>query len=387
MTARQDTAPAPGGAPVAPGPEGRTEGRAEGRAEGRTGRERQGRRRTAVLVALAAGAAALFVLTIATGSHRVPVTEVVRILFGGSGTDPRWTVIVEEVRLPRALTATAVGAALAVAGVQMQTLFRNALADPFSLGVSSGASMGVAAVVVGTGGVAGGFTGDLAGLGRVGVVLAASIGAGCVLALVLLLSRWVRSAVTLLVIGVMIGSAATAAVSVMLVYARPERAQQFVMWGLGSFSATTWPDLAVMLPVIGAGLLAALLTAKRLNALLLGEDYARTMGLNVRRSRDLALFGTSLLAGAATAFCGPIAFLGLAVPHLTRVALGTSDHRVLIPASMLAGAFLALACALLSQPPGTDSVLPLNAITSLFGAPVVVTFLIRSRRGVQGVAS
>ncbi len=294
---------------------------------------------------------------------------VVRILFGATADDPRWTVIVEEVRLPRALTATAVGAALAVAGVQMQTLFRNALADPFSLGLSSGASIGVAAVVVGTGGVAGSFTGNLAGLGRVGVVIAASLGAAAVLALVLLLSRWVKSAVTLLVIGVMIGSAATAVVGVMLVYARPERAQQFVMWGLGSFSATTWPDLQVMLPVIGAGLLAALLTAKRLNALLLGEDYARTMGLNVRRSRNLALVGTSLLAGAATAFCGPVAFLGLAVPHLTRVALGTSDHRALVPASMLAGAFLALACALLSQPPGTDSVLPLSAITSLFGAP------------------
>ncbi|WP_236238977.1 iron ABC transporter permease [Streptomyces sp. CC228A] len=351
------------------------------------GTPRPVRRRLVVVLALTAGTALLFVLAIATGSHPVPVAEVVRILFGHAAEDPRWTVIVEQVRLPRALTAAAVGAALAVAGVQMQTLFRNALADPFSLGVSSGASMGVAAVVVGTGGVAGSFTGDLAGLGRVGVVIAASLGAAAVLALVLLLSRWVRSAVTLLVVGVMIGSAATAVVGVMLVYARPERAQQFVMWGLGSFGATTWPDLHVMLPVVGAGLLTALLTAKRLNALLLGEDYARTMGLNVRRSRDLALFATSLLAGAATAFCGPIAFLGLAVPHLTRVALGTSDHRALIPASMLAGAFLALACALLSQPPGTDAVLPLNAITSLFGAPVVIAFLIRSRRGVQGVAS
>ena len=348
---------------------------------------RPGRRRLAVVLALAVGTFVLFVLTLATGSHPVPVADVVRILFGATADDPRWTVIVEEVRLPRALTATAVGAALAVAGVQMQTLFRNALADPFSLGLSSGASIGVAAVVVGTGGVAGSFTGNLAGLGRVGVVIAASLGAAAVLALVLLLSRWVKSAVTLLVIGVMIGSAATAVVGVMLVYARPERAQQFVMWGLGSFSATTWPDLQVMLPVIGAGLLAALLTAKRLNALLLGEDYARTMGLNVRRSRNLALVGTSLLAGAATAFCGPVAFLGLAVPHLTRVALGTSDHRALVPASMLAGAFLALACGLLSQPPGTDSVLPLSAITSLFGAPVVIAFLIRSRRGVQGVAS
>ncbi|WP_323375607.1 FecCD family ABC transporter permease [Streptomyces alkaliterrae] len=344
------------------------------------------RRRVAVVTVLAVGTAVLFVLTIAVGSHPVPLTDVVRVLAGSEAVDPRWEVIVHEVRLPRALTAAVVGAALAVAGAQMQTLFRNALADPFSLGVSSGASLGVAAVVVTAGGTAGGFTGDLAGLGRLGVVLAASLGAGAVLALVLVLSRWVRSAVTLLVIGVMIGSAATAVVSVLLVYAQPERAQQFVVWGLGSFSATTWPDLAVMLPVLGVGLVAALLSTKRLNALLLGEDYARTMGLNVRRSRDLALFGTSLLAGAATAFCGPVAFLGLAVPHLTRVALGTSDHRVLVPTCMLAGAFLALSCALLSQPPGTDAVLPLNAITSLFGAPVVIAFLVRSRRGLQGVA-
>ncbi|GAA2527088.1 iron ABC transporter permease [Streptomyces koyangensis] len=342
------------------------------------------RRRIAVLGGLGAGSLALFVLTVAFGSYPVPLGEVVRVLTGGTPDDPRWAVIVQQVRLPRAVTAVAVGAALAVAGAQMQTLFRNALADPFSLGLSSGASLGVAAVVVTTGGVGATFTASLAGLGRIGVVLAAALGSGTVLALVLLLSRWVRNAVTLLVIGVMIGSATTALVSVMLVYARPEAAQQFVMWGLGSFAATTWDDLAVMLPVIAAGLAAALLTTKGLNALLLGEEYARTMGLDVRRARDLALLGISLLAGAATAFCGPVAFLGLAVPHLVRVALGTSDHRVLIPGAMLGGAFLALACALLSQPPGTDAVLPLNAITSLFGAPVVIAFLVRSRRGVQG---
>lgn len=345
-----------------------------------------GRRRAVVLAGLAAATVALFVLTVSFGSYPVPLGQVLRVLLGAEGADPRWEVIVHEVRLPRALTATAVGASLAVAGAQMQTLFRNPLADPFSLGVSSGASLGVAAVVVATGGTVGGFAGSLAGMGRLGVVLAAALGAGAVLALVLLLSRWVRSAVTLLVIGVMIGSAVTAMVSVLLVYARPEQAQRFVIWGLGSFSGTTWPDLRVLLPVTGAGLAAALLSAKHLNALLLGENYARTMGLHVRRSRDLALLGISLLAGTATAFCGPVAFLGLAVPHLARVALGTSDHRVLLPGAALAGAALALLCAMISAPPGTDVSLPLNAVTSLFGAPVVIAFLLRSRRGLQGVS-
>ncbi|GAA0389236.1 iron ABC transporter permease [Streptomyces luteireticuli] len=341
------------------------------------------RRHLGVLAAFAVAALALFLLTIALGPSRVPLTDVVRVLTGRTAADPRWNAVVKEVRLPRAVTAAAVGAALSVAGVQMQTLFRNPLADPFSLGVSSGASLGVAAAVAGTGGAAGTFTGGLAGLGRTGVVAAAALGAGAVLSLVLLLSRRVRSVATLLVVGVMIGSAVTALVSVMLVYARPEQAQQFVLWGLGSFDATTWPDLKVMLPVTAVGLGTALLTTKQLNALLLGEGYARTMGLNVRRSRDLALLTTSLLAGAGTAFCGPVAFLGLAVPHLAKVALRTTDQRVLVPTAVFAGAAVALACALATQPPSTDTVLPLNAVTSLLGAPVVITALLRRGRSTQ----
>ncbi|MBH1938397.1 iron ABC transporter permease [Streptomyces sp. AV19] len=345
------------------------------------------RRHLAVLTGFAVATAVLFLLTIVLGPSRVPPAEAVRVLTGRAAADPRWSAIVTEVRLPRAVTATAVGAALSVAGVQMQTLFRNPLADPFSLGVSSGAGLGVAAAVAGTGGAAGAFTGGLAGLGRAGVVAAAALGAGAVLSLVLLLSRRVRSVATLLVIGVMIGSAVTAAVSVMLVYARPEQAQQFVLWGLGSLDATTWPDLRVMLPVTGIGLATALLTTKQLNALLLGESYARTMGLNVRRSRDLALLTTSLLAGASTAFCGPVAFLGLAVPHLARVALRTSDQRILLPTAVFAGAAVALACGLATQPPSTDAMLPLNAVTSLLGAPVVVTMLIRRGRSTQEAVS
>ncbi|WP_436790925.1 FecCD family ABC transporter permease, partial [Yinghuangia sp. YIM S10712] len=345
------------------------------------------RRRALALGGLAVVLPVLFLTSIAVGPVTVPLDDTLRVLTGHRPSDPRWTVVIETIRLPRVVTAALVGAALGVAGMQMQTLFRNALADPFSLGVSSGASLGVALVVI-TGGAAGsvsaGFTADLAGMGRVGVVVAAALGAAAVLAVILVLSRWVRQAVTLLVIGVMLGSAVSAVVSVMIVYTDPQRAQQFVLWGLGSFSGTTWADLRVLAPLVGGGLLLALASAKHLNALLLGENYARTMGLNVRRTRTLTLLGAAVLAGSTTAFCGPIAFVGLAVPHLARALIGTSDHRVLGPACVLTGAGLALICTLLSQPPGTDAALPVNAITSLFGAPVVIAVLLRSRRVLQG---
>ncbi|MCB5906189.1 FecCD family ABC transporter permease [Streptomyces pinistramenti] len=344
-------------------------------------------RRTLVLAGLAAATALEFVLVLMLGPYRVPAGDVLRVLFGEDPADPRWTVIVQEVRLPRALTAVAAGAGISAAGVQTQALFRNPLADPYALGLSSGASLGVAATVLGAGGTAGAFTENLAGAGRVGVVLAAACGAAAVLLLVMLLARRVRSTVVLLLVGVMLGSAVAAFVSVLMVYAQPENAQQFVLWSLGSFTATTWADLHVMLPATALGLLAALLGTKTLNAHLLGDGYARSMGVNVRRSRDMVLLGTSLLAGSVTAFCGPVAFLGLAVPHLTRLALGTSDHRVLVPGAMIGGACLALTCALISQPPGTEVTFPINAVTSLFGAPLVIVLLLRRRRALRSMIS
>lgn len=345
-------------------------------------------RRVRVPLVLAALTLALLVVTLAAlalGPVTVPLADTVRVLLGATPSDPRWQVVIETLRAPRVVTAMLVGAALGVAGLQLQTLFRNALADPYVLGVSSGASLGVALVVItGTGGATAGFTAGVAGLGRVGVVLAAAAGAAVVLGVVLGLARWVRSAVTLLLVGVMIGSASTAVVSVLLVYAEPQRAQQFLLWGLGSFAGTTWTDLRVLAPVVLAGIAAALANTRDLNALLLGENYARTMGIAVRRARLITLLSASLLAGATTAFCGPIAFLGLAVPHLTRMACGTSDHRALLPGVMLLGAVVAVASGFASQVPGSDSVLPLNAVTSLIGAPIVIGVLLRSRRGVDG---
>ncbi|MFD7666059.1 FecCD family ABC transporter permease [Streptomyces sp. NPDC059788] len=344
-------------------------------------------RRALVLAGLAAATAVQFVLVLVLGPYHVPVGEVLRVLSGQHAADPRWAVIIQEVRLPRALTAVAAGAGISAAGVQTQALFRNPLADPYSLGLSAGASMGVALTVLGIGGTAGAFAEGLQGAGRIGVVIAAACGAAAVLMLVMLLARRVRSTVVLLLVGVMLGSATAALVSMLMVYARPESAQQFVLWSLGSFTATTWPDLEVMLPATALGLVAALLGTKTLNAHLLGVGYARSMGVNVRRSRDLVLLGTSLLAGSVTAFCGPVAFLGLAVPHLTRLALGTSDHRVLVPGAMVGGSCLALACVLISQPPGTEMTFPLNAVTSLFGAPLVIVLLLRSRRALRGVTA
>lgn len=331
------------------------------------------KRHVLVLGALTIGMAVALAVAISVGSVAVPLADTVRVLLGIGPRDPRWTVVIETVRLPRAATAALAGAALGVAGLQMQTLFRNPLADPFSLGVSSGASLGVSLTMVGTGG----FAAGLATGGRLGVVAAAAAGAAVVLTGILMLARVVRTPVTLLVIGVMVGSAVAALVSLLLTWTDPQRVQQFISWGLGSFSGTTNADLAVFGGVTAAGLLVAALSAKPLNALLLGENYARTMGLDVRRARIITLLSASLLAGGVTAFCGPIGFLGIAVPHVARRLLGTSDHRVLLPATMLAGALTALLCAVASQTPG--GVLPINVITSLAGAPVVIVILLRAR--------
>jgi iron complex transport system permease protein len=344
-------------------------------------------RRGLALVLLAAGTAAGLVVAVAVGSVPVPLAETVRVLAGGVPDDPRWEVVIGLVRLPRALTAALAGAALGVAGLQMQTLFRNPLADPYVLGVSSGASLGVSLVVLGSGAVGGAFTAGLAGMGRVGVVLAAAGGSGAILGVVLALSRWARSAVTLLIIGVMLGAVTTALTSLLLTWTSPERAMLFVAWGLGSFSATSWADVTVLAVAVGVGLTVAGLSVKSLNALLLGESYARTMGVRVRRVRAVVLLSASLLAGAVTAFCGPIAFLGIAVPHLARLAIGTSDHRVLVPATLLMGAVAALACSVASTLPGRDLVVPVNVITALLVAPVVIGVLLRSRRLAAGAVT
>src|SRR5262249_22710128 len=268
------------------------------------------------------------------------------------------------------------------AGLQMQTLFRNPLADPFALGVASGASLGVALVVLGTGYGAAAMFGASFGLaGDAALIAAAVTGASVVLGVVLAVSARIESPTTVLVLGLMFGYAASAFVTVLVGATQPERIALWAAWQFGSFSGVTWQRLRLFAPILAGGLVLASLTTKQLNALLLGENYARSMGVPVRRVRLLTMLGASVLGAVVTAFCGPISFLGIAVPHLCRGLLGTSDHRVLVPAVVVMGGGVGLVAQIVSRLPGSAGVLPLNAVTWLMGAPVVVAALLRGRRG------
>lgn len=324
--------------------------------------------------------AGLFLLSLAVGSVMIPLGDLVTILLGGQPERATWTTIVLQIRLPKALTATLAGAALAVSGLQMQTLFRNPLADPFVLGVSSGASLGVALVVLAVGSAQTAALLAVAGLfSNISLVVAASIGSGLVLGLVLLVARSVQNSITLLIIGIMVGYLTSALVSLLLFFnLANDRIQAYLAWSFGSFGGVTWSQFIVLAPVVLIGLLLAFTLSKALNALLLGETYAHTMGLTVQRARFAIIASASLLAGAVTAFCGPIAFLGIAVPHFCRTLLATADHRVLLPAVVLLGAACALLVDLVAQLPGSDVVLPLNAVLGLVGAPIVISILLRN---------
>ncbi|MUG92590.1 iron chelate uptake ABC transporter family permease subunit [Scytonema sp. UIC 10036] len=319
-----------------------------------------------------------FLLDIALGSVQIPLNQVITILLGQQPEKTTWTSIILKFRLPKALTAILAGGALGVSGLQMQTLFRNPLAGPFILGISSGASLGVALVVL-TATATGIPTllKDLGIIGDFGLVISASLGAASVLGMMLLVARRVRDTMTLLILGLLFGYATSAIVSILLNFSSQERIQTYLIWTFGSFAGVTWTQMIILAPVILLGLLMALLLSKPLNALLLGESYARSMGLTVQKARFLIITSASVLAGAITAFCGPIAFLGVAIPHLCRSLFNTSDHRILIPAVTMMGAILALIADLISQLPGSQIVLPLNAITALIGTPVVTWVILK----------
>jgi len=337
-------------------------------------------RRVLLFVVLAGATVLAFLLTLSWGSVDIPIAQVVTVLVGGEAERATWTTIVLDLRLPRAITAALVGAALGVAGLQMQTVFRNPLADPFILGVSAGAGLGVALVIFTAGGAGAIF--GLSGLfGNSALVIGAALGAGAVLAVMLAVSAWTRDTVMVLVMGVMVGSFVSAIVTVLVFFADEQRTRAFVAWGFGSFQRVSWEEMKVFAPVLVAGMLVASVTTKQLNALLLGENYAQSMGVAVGRARFVILGGASILAGAVVAYAGPIAFLGIAVPHLARGIFRTSDHRVLLPAVVLIGATLALACGILAELPGSDQAFPLNAATALIGAPIVLWVLLRMRRG------
>ena len=335
--------------------------------------------RRGLFAGMAAALLGFFALSLGAGSVSIPLDSVIAILWDGAGEKASWTHIIHSIRLPRALTAVLAGAALSASGLQMQTLFRNPLADPFILGISAGASLGVALVVLGTGVTGAGLLAGLGVLGQAGVVAAAVAGAALVLGLVLLAGRRLQHVMTLLILGLMFGYLTGALVSVLLYFSIPEQVQTYVLWTFGSFGAVTWGQLAVLAPVVLAGLGIAGLLVKPLNALLLGETYARSMGLGTRPARLWIIASAALLAGAVTAYCGPIGFVGVAVPHLCRALFNTSDHRALLPACLLCGGTLALAADLLARLPGSQATLPLNAVTALIGAPAVTWIILRRR--------
>ncbi|MBL8162843.1 MAG: iron ABC transporter permease [Anaerolineae bacterium] len=333
--------------------------------------------RLIILLALAGGLFGAFLLSLAVGSVVIPLDQIITILLGGEAARATWSTIVLDFRLPKALTALLAGAALSVSGLQMQTLFRNPLADPFVLGISSGASLGVALVVLSVGTTGAVLLAGLGLAGDFGLTAAAIIGAACALLLVLLVAARVQSMMTLLIVGLMFGYATGALVSLLLYFSIAERIQTYINWTFGSFGGVTWRQIPIFLPAVLLGLAGAVALSKPLNALLLGEAYAQSMGLNVRRARLGIIASTALLAGSVTAFCGPIGFLGIAVPHLCRGLLHTADHRLLIPATVLLGGTLALLADLIAQVPGHQIVLPLNAVTALLGAPVVIWVILR----------
>lgn len=309
----------------------------------------------------------LFVLNLMLGPVKIPFRTLFNML-QGHAVDDLSTNILFQIRLPQSLTAIFAGAALATAGLLMQTLFRNPLAGPDVLGISSGASLGVALVTM--------FTGTwfafMPQLNILSLIFSALLGALVVLMIILALSRRIKDNAMLLITGLMLGYISSAVVGVLTVYSSAENLQAFTLWGLGTFSTVGWDRMYYFTAATILGLLMALLLPKPLNTLLLGERYARNLGLKISQTRFIVLFCAGLLTATVTAFCGPIAFIGVVTPHITRLTIGGSDHKTLLPANMLIGASVALLCNLIARMPGVEGALPINAVTSLMGAPVVI---------------
>ena len=327
----------------------------------------------AVLIAL------LFVLNILVGSVSIPADDVVRILLGDNeNIKPSWQFIILQSRLPQALTALLAGSALAVSGLMLQTAFRNPLAGPSVFGINSGAGLGVALVMLWLGGSF--SAGSVSVTGFVAVLAAAFVGAMAVMLLIFLFSTMVRNSVMLLIIGIMIGYISNSAVSLLNFFATDEGVRSYMVWGMGSFSGVSTQMLPWFSLVTVVALFAALLLIKPLNALMLGDRYAENLGVNIIRVRNWLLVITGLLTAIVTAFCGPVAFIGLAVPHIARLLFHTDNHRLLMPATMLTGAVVALLCNVLCFLPGTLGVIPLNAVTPIIGAPVIIYVILRGRQ-------
>jgi iron complex transport system permease protein len=320
----------------------------------------------------------LWFTNISFGSVSIPFTDIFAIIFGDDTIKDSWQTIVLDFRIPKAITAVLVGSGLSISGLLMQTLFRNPLAGPFVLGISSGASLGVALLILGSS-IFGGVFLSIS-FSNWAIAIAASLGSFLVLSAVILAANKVRNTMSILIIGLMFGSFTSAIISMLSYFSEAQEIQQYIFWSFGSLGNLSWDELAIFFSIYLIGLIGVFAIIKPLNSLLLGENYAKSLGVNVKQSRIIILLITSLLTGVITAFSGPIAFIGLAVPHLAKLIFTTSNHKILIPATALTGALVLLICDIIAQVPTSEFTLPINAITSLFGAPVVIWLLIRKKK-------
>lgn len=316
-------------------------------------------------------------LNLSLGQVAIPIKEVFRSLLGSSASKETWEYIIIHFRLPKAITAILVGIGLSVSGLLMQTLFRNPLAGPYVLGLSSGSSLGVAFVILGAS-LLPAVAGEVL-VSSFGIVLASCLGSFCVLLLIIVVAQKLRDTATILIVGLMFSSFTGAIVSVLTYLSTAEQLQKFTFWSMGSLGNLSWMNILILTLAVVVGLLMSLFSIKSLDALLLGENYAKSMGLNIQKSRYTIIFATSILAGSITAFAGPIAFVGLAVPHITKLIFQTSHHKILFFGTVLIGAIIMLFCDMISQLPGMEFTLPINAITSIIGAPIVIWLLMRKR--------
>jgi iron complex transport system permease protein len=320
----------------------------------------------------------IFLINISLGSVYIPLKQIFLSFINGDVEKESWKSIILNYRFPKAITAIIVGSGLSISGLLMQTLFRNPLAGPFVLGISSGASLGVAILILG-----GSFLGaNIASyaFSSWGQATAASIGSLMVLSAVMLAAAKVRNTMSILIIGLMFGSFTSSIISVLAYFSSANELQQYMFWSFGSLGNLSWKEITSLFIIFLIGIAMVIFIIKPLNSLLLGENYAKSMGVNVKQTRNLTLIATSLLTGVITAFSGPIAFIGLAVPHITKLLFNTSNHKTLLPAVAISGAIIMLICDSISQMPNSEFTLPINAITSLFGAPIIIWLLVRKRK-------
>lgn len=317
-------------------------------------------------------------LSLYLGSVKIPLVDVLKSIFGLDIENSTWQYIILEYRLPKSLTAILIGSGLSLSGLLMQTLFRNPLAGPYVLGLSSGASLGVAILVMGSS-LFGGILGSVF-FSKWSIIIAASLGSLMVMLAVLATAKKVKDTMTLLIIGLMVASLTSAVVSVLAYFSNAEQLQMYIFWSFGSLGNLNWMEVGLLSICWLIGIILSIFSIKNLNALLLGENYAKSMGVNLSKNRLFIIISTSILAGSATAFAGPIAFIGLAVPHLVRQLVKTNDHLILLPNVLIAGAIVMLICDIIAQLPGSDLTLPINAVTSIFGAPIVIWLLVRKQK-------